>query len=524
MSGMTLDEAIGQLICPALGMRRDPPYDAERVHAELDRYGWGGYIVFRDRAEAWRDRLAALQARARRPLLVASDLEHGAGQQLLGASTFPSAMAFGATDDPDNAYALGAWTAREALDFGVNWIFAPVADVTNNPLNPIINIRSFGGEPARVAAMVAAFVRGCQDQGALACAKHFPGHGDTETDSHTRLGSVNATRARLEAVEFPPFRAALDADVASIMTAHLAVPALDRPELPATLSRRILTDLLRGDWGYEGLIVTDALLMGGITRTLAPEEAAVQAIAAGCDVLLMPPDAPATFEALRSAVASGRLDEARIFEAAERVRAAKARVGRACAPLPTEPPGSLAQRVAEAAITLAKGALPTPLPARGLAIAVDDGVPPERLAVWEQAAAQWGVTRRVALTTTEAEWQDLEARAAQAGLLVIGVFSGIQISKDRSLLPEKLVGPLTRLARLRPAIVISFSSPFLVAQFPDAIAWLLAYGSHPAQITGAIARLRAGGGFNGKLPLTLPAILPPDTRGRQDPHDASHFA
>lgn len=519
---MTLDDAIGQLICPALGMRRDAPDDPARVHAELDRYGWGGYIVFRDRADAWRDRLAALQARARRPLLIAADLEHGAGQQLLGASTFPSAQAFGATGDPETAYALGAWTAHEALACGVNWVLAPVADVTNNPRNPIINIRSFGGEPARVAAMVAAFVRGCQDQGALACAKHFPGHGDTSTDSHTRLGRVEAPRARLETVEFPPFRAAIAAGAASIMTAHLAVPALDDPGTPATLSRRILTGLLREDWGYAGLVVSDALVMGGITGGFAPDEAAVRAIAAGCDVLLMPPDASATHAALRAAVDDGRLSAERVFEAAARVRSAKAHLGAPRAPLPAEGPEALAERVATRAITLAHGAPPRPLPARVLAIAVDDGVPPERLAIWEAAVAPWA-HRRVALDTDAAAWRALEAEAAEAELVVLGVFSAIQISKDRSLLPEALLAPLTRLSRAVPTIAISYSSPFLVAQLPEAIAWVLAYGSHPVQIRAAIAALRTGH-FEGQLPVTLPTALPAAREGRDKPHDASHFA
>ncbi|HEY9857244.1 MAG TPA: glycoside hydrolase family 3 protein, partial [Stenomitos sp.] len=376
VESLTLHEAIGQLICPTLfgGDRQGIPYDAAAIGLDLARYGWGGYILFHGTRDEVASRLSALRAIARIPLLVAADLEHGAGQQVSGLHVFPTAMAFGAASEPEHAYELGAWTAREAQSVGINWVLAPVADVTNNPLNPIINIRSFGGDPLRVAAMVEAFVLGCQSQGALACAKHFPGHGDTETDSHSRLGQIRADRNRLEAVEWPPFQAAIAAGAASLMTAHLAVPALEAPDRPATLSRRIMTGVLRAEMGFDGLIVTDALVMGGITRTVDPAEAAIQAIAAGCDMLLMPPNPVVTFEALYDAAQSGRLSKERVFEAAGRVLAAKAKVH----PPGTEPlgldPETLARHVAARAITLAKGDPAWRLPEGAIGVAVDDGV------------------------------------------------------------------------------------------------------------------------------------------------------
>lgn len=517
---MRLHEAIGQLICPTLfhGASGQAGYDAARTHAELEAYQWGGYILFLDEREAARARIAALLAHAKTPLLIAADMEHGAGQQLAGLSVFPPLMAFGSTGNPDHAYALGAWTAYEALGVGVNWIFGPVADVTNNPLNPIINIRSFGGDPARVAEMVAAFVRGCQDYGALACAKHFPGHGDTETDSHTRLGTVSADLARLESVELPPFRAAVDAGVASVMTAHLAVPALDAPDVPATLSRAVLSGLLRERFGFGGLIVTDALVMGGITGTRDPLEAAIEAIAAGCDMLLMPPDPIATHQALARAVESGRLSEERVREAASRVLAAKARIH----PSGTAPSGSpeaLAATVAREALTMPKGQSTQALPARALAVAVDDGAELDRLAVWDRALAGRGITARrvVSRATTDAEWDALLAEAALVPHVVLGVFSPIRIHKDRSLLPEALLAPLRRLAASRRTTVVSFSSPFLVAQFPEAAAWLLTYGSRPVQIEAAVTALCEGSAFGGCLPVVLPKQLGGATTGHDGP-------
>jgi beta-glucosidase-like glycosyl hydrolase len=504
---MRIEDAIGQLLCPTLfgGPLRDHPYDAERIHAELDRYRWGGYILFHGARDATRARLADLQAASRVPLLIAADMEHGAGQQIQGLSVFPTAMAFGAIADPQAAYDLGAWTAAEALSVGINWILAPVADVTNNPRNPIINIRSFGGAAEQVARRIEAFIRGCQDQGALACAKHFPGHGDTETDSHSRLGVLHADRNQLDQVELPPFRAAIRAGVATLMTAHLAVPALGTDDRPATVSREVMTGLLREELGFDGLIVTDALVMGGITRTQDPVDAAVDALLAGCDMLLMPPDPVATYEGILRALDSGRLPASRILEAANRVLAAKSRLGTAHGPLPQRSAQNLALEVARGSLTAAKGDPAMRLPPRTFALAVDDGVEGDRLAAWREALARHDLSGRLAgHATNDAAWREIRREAEQAEAVLIGVFSPIRVSKDRSLLPQRLVERLREVCRLRPTTVISFSSPFLVAQFPEAAGWVLAYGSREFQIEAAIAALRNGSGLPGRLPVVIP--------------------
>ena len=211
---------------------------------------------------------------------------------------------------------------------GVPWIFAPDADVNSNPDNPIINTRSFGEDPARVSEFVAAFVRGVEENGGLATAKHFPGHGDTSTDSHLDLPTVTSDRAHLDRVELAPFRAAIAAGVSTIMTGHLAVPALEPdPDVPATMSPKISTDLLRGQMGFDGLVVTDALDMGGVTVRYPPGEVAVRSILAGADVLLVPPVLDAALEAVRDAVASGRIPMSRLDEAVTRVLRAKAKLG-----------------------------------------------------------------------------------------------------------------------------------------------------------------------------------------------------
>lgn len=509
---LSLEAAVGQLICPTLfgAQLAERPYHAEAAALELERYGWGGYILFHGQQDETRERVKALQVASRLPLLVAADMEHGAGQQIDGLSAFPPAMAFGATQDPNLAYQLGAWTAREALSVGVNWVFAPVADVTSNPLNPIINIRSFGGDPARVAAMVAAFVRGCQGQGALACAKHFPGHGDTATDSHTRLAAVMADRARLDAIELVPFRAAIASGVASIMSAHLALPGLGIDE-PATLSRAAMTGLLREELGFTGLIVSDALLMGGITTFASPAQAAVQAVLAGCDVLLMPPDPYAAHAALVDAVEGGKLSEARVYEAAERVIEAKRRLAVPPASAPAGTPRDLARQVAGASLTLAKGEQGARLALGTLAIGVDDGADPSRIAAWRLALDAHGLGRHtlVSRATTPRQWEALIQEAGAVPSVVVGVFSPIRVSKDRSLLSEDLLAPLRAIAARVPTTVVSFSSPFLVTQFPEAAAWVLTYGSEPEQIEAAIDALRRGLPLPATLPVTLPSEPPP---------------
>lgn len=490
MTSLSLPQAIGQLICPTLfgGQLRDRRFALDQAVDDLGRHQWGGYILFHGEREDTRQVLQALQAASAVPLLIAADLEQGAGQHIRGLSSFPNAMAIGATRDPDLAYQAGAWTAFEALSVGINWVLAPVADVNANPQNPIINVRSFGGDPEGVARMAAAFIRGVQHQGALACAKHFPGHGDTALDSHTRLAVVDADRTRLEVVEWPPFRAAIAAGVATLMTAHLALPRLGVTG-PATLDRRIMTDLLRNEWGYQGLLVTDALVMGGITTTTDPLEASIQAIEAGCDMLLMPPDPMAARAALLAAVQSGRLSEARVFEAAGRVLAAKSRV-RESSPPPAGDPSGLATAIAQRAITLAKGSLPAgPV----VAVVVDDGAEPERVVEFSAILDAHGVS---AIST--------ERLPSVTDPILLAVFSPIRVSKDRSLLPQTLVDRLMALMAGKPHTVVSFGSPFVVAQFPEADGWILAYGSQTVQMKAAVEAILGERPYLGTCPVALP--------------------
>src|SRR5260370_9093750 len=270
--------------------------------------------------------LNRMQRMAKIPLIVAGDFERGASMRVDGMTLFPHAMSFAAAGDSRDTRYMGEITARDSKALGFHWIFFPVVDVNNNPDNPIIHTRSFGESPRVVSEHVLAFIQGSRTDPKsriLTTAKHFPGHGDTAEDSHLKVASIQSDRAHLESVELVPFRAAIAEAVDAIMTAHIAVPPIDSPDLPATLSTAIMTGLLRYELQFHGLIVTDALEMGGVANGYSTGEAAIRALEAGADVLLMPPDPVAAIRAVRASGRTGRLTVKRIDESVTRVLATK---------------------------------------------------------------------------------------------------------------------------------------------------------------------------------------------------------
>lgn len=306
----------------------------DKLQHWLQDLGVGGVILLGGSAAELALRAQQLQEWAQVPLLVAADIEEGVGQRFAGATWFPPPMAIAqiARQDLSKAvhYAeqMGAWTAQEALAVGLNWVLAPVVDVNNNPQNPVINVRAFGDTPEIVSQLATAFIRGAQSHPVLTTAKHFPGHGDTATDSHLALPVLPHDWERLCQVELPPFKAAIAAGVDGVMSAHLQIPALD-PNLPATLSQRILTQALRQELGFKGLIVTDALVMGAIANRYGAQEAPVLAVEAGADILLMPVDPPGAIQAVCDAVEAGRISPDQIRASVERIWRAKQK---ACGP------------------------------------------------------------------------------------------------------------------------------------------------------------------------------------------------
>ncbi len=329
LQAMTLEEKIGQLIVPPMiAPFLDPrSSDVKELEREVTVYKVGGFHTFAHDSIEFVRLHTRLQRAAKVPLLLTADLEGGAGYQFNGGTRVPRAMALGATGSEELVYEAGRITALEGRALGIGVNFYPVVDVNNNPQNPIINLRAFGEDPQEVARFGAAYIRGSHAGGLLATAKHFPGHGDTSADSHIELPVIELGRERLDQIELPPFRAAVDAGVDAVMTAHICLPKLEpEPCPPASLSPAVTTKLLRNDLHFPGLIFTDALTMSGITAKYSPEEAAVLAVKAGADVLLIPVDTAKTVQALKRAVESGDIPLERIEASVRRILEAKAQL------------------------------------------------------------------------------------------------------------------------------------------------------------------------------------------------------
>jgi beta-glucosidase-like glycosyl hydrolase len=350
----------GRLILPALRAAADGGFghEAARIADALD-LGVGGFIVFGGTVESVRRLTADLFRRAGRPMLIAADLERGAGQQVAGLTEFPPPLALASLEDAAVVRWAGAVTAQEARAVGINWVFAPVGDLDVLADNPIVQTRAFGDDPNRVASLVRTWIEGCQDAGALACAKHFPGHGRTTVDSHIALPVVSDSADTLRDSDLLPFSIAVECGVASMMTAHVAYPALDASGVPATISGPIMAEL-RERLGFDGLVVTDALIMDGALVGRRESDAAVEAVQAGVDLLLYPNDARRVRDALEQALASGALSPARLAEALRRYDRALALATSATPPV-TRGPFESADALADALLAqgMLRGGAPT---------------------------------------------------------------------------------------------------------------------------------------------------------------------
>src|SRR6202049_4609382 len=335
---LSTEEKVGQLFI--VGVRAEflnvasPEY--LRLRDSIRKYHLGGFTMtvrwdppFLDRNQPYEaaELLNRLQQDSKLPLLIAADFERGVIMRLHGATEFPHAMAFGAAGKQEYAEAFWRITAQESRAIGVHWNFFPDADVNSNPANPIINTRSFGEDPQQVGDLVTAYIKGAHEAGMLTTVKHFPGHGDTATDSHLGLAQVTGDRARLDAVELPPFRRAIEAGVDAVMVAHVTVPALDpEPNRVATTSRAIVTGLLKEDMGFKGIVVTDALDMAGLTRLHAKDigAAAVESFQAGNDMLIIPANLDASYRSVLQAVQSGEISRQRLDQSVHKILELKA--------------------------------------------------------------------------------------------------------------------------------------------------------------------------------------------------------
>ncbi len=563
---MTLEEKVGQLVMIGAHARymSEDSASLRALRRAVVENRVGGVIWFRSNVYEAAVLGAELQREARLPLLFAADLESGTGMRFDDTTQGPWAMALAATSDPELAERRGEVTAREARALGIGQVYAPVADVNVNPANPVINVRSFGEDPADVSRFVAATVRGLNRGGVLATLKHFPGHGDTSVDSHRSLPVLAADRERLFTVELLPFRAGLAAQARSVMVGHLAVPALDNtpapplvgaaakdtapdapgplsvasgiPEvetqgtLPATLSKPITTGLLRKELAFEGLIVTDALDMGGIVAHFTSEEAAVRAVEAGADQLLKPPDSEAAIRGVLAAVRSGRLSEARIDESVRRILIEKGLLGlfeSRTPPLPNvarevgrREHEELEAEIAKRSLTLVreeKGALPLNLSSRLVhLIVLDDAFAP---ALPSTLVNELGKRANVAWKTVALDPRSTREEADAVGValegadaILVSLFVRARSGAGRIAVPELAKPVLKRAASGgKPAVAVSFGSPYLLLEFPDFRTYLCAYGSQDV-VQAAVARALLGeAGLAGRLPVSLPGLAPRGT-------------
>ena len=538
LSSLTLREMIGQLIIPWMpgGYTSTTGPEFLEYAGYVEEAGIGGVSISIGLPHSYGAKLNALQRRARIPLLVTSDFENGGPGMRInhsyalptllpqgGGTSFPPTMAFGAIGEPFFVREYGRITAREARAVGVHLNFAPVLDVNSNPLNPIINTRAFGEDPEAVARLGVAYIQGAHEGGILTTAKHFPGHGDTRTDSHVELPVVDADRARLEALELIPFRRAVEAGVDAVMTAHVAVPEILGPQgPPATLSPYFLTEILRQDMGFQGLVLTDALRMGAISQGYGVGESGVLALEAGADVLLGPEDVWETLEAVEAAVESGRISRSRLEASVRRVLEMKARVGLDRSRLVDLDEidnlvGSgehlaFADEAAARSITLPRdrdGLIPVdPRETPALlhlvyAREADLAAGREMTAVLEEYFPRV-VTRRLTPDSPATRYGELAWELGAAQFLVVSAFVPPRAGAGDVAVPEDLASFVEESQGRRPTLLISFGNPYLLSAFPDLGTYLVAWGSREVSQRAAARAMVGENGITGTLPITLP--------------------
>ncbi|HEV8214757.1 MAG TPA: glycoside hydrolase family 3 protein [Gemmatimonadaceae bacterium] len=543
LSSLSLRERVGQMVMVwVLGDYtnvRDSSY--AEVIRWVERDGIGGVSMSLGTPIEVAAKLNDLQRRARVPLLVSADLEPGLGRLEGGlfahymldagsATVFPPAMAIAATGRDSDAYDVGRAIAEEGRAVGIHVNFAPVVDVNNNPSNPVINTRSFGEDPRRVARLSANFVRGAMDGGQLATAKHFPGHGDTDVDSHVGLPVVGASMARLDSVELVPFKAAIAAGASLVMTAHIALPAVNGDSsTPATLAPRIITGLLRDSLHFRGVAITDAMTMEGIGKGYSAEQSSVLAVQAGAEILLKPSDATRAINAVVAAVDRGEISRSRIDSAARHMLELKARSGVAFAPTVSlerlrEIVGSPAHRaiaagVARRAITLLRDR-DTLVPLRGTArVAIVQYAPETEIKAGRAFLAEMrrspGLSARGAIvqagkilpSATPDALAAIDRSIGEGDAVVVTAFVRRVEGEGRVAIPQPVADWINGLAGRRKMIVVALGNPYIIRQLPNVGTYLVTYG-----VTDDLERAAARGivgadAISGVAPVTLPGFF-----------------
>jgi beta-N-acetylhexosaminidase len=470
--------------------------------------------------------LNRLQRDSKLPLLFAADFERGASMRVNSTTPWPYNMAFAAAQDLDATRDEAAETAREARALGVNWIFAPVSDVNNNPDNPIINIRSYGEDPLMVSRFVRAYIQGAHSDKlnpVLVTAKHFPGHGDTAQDSHLGLARIDADRQRIDAVELEPFRAAIAAGVDTVMTAHIAVPALEPEDEPATVSSKIMTGVLRDELGFHGIVVTDAMDMQGLAAMFGTGEAAVRSLEAGSDVLLMPKRAEDAIQGIVSAVASGRITKRRLDESVAKVLAAKVQLGLArkrevdlarIVDIVDSPEAEeRAQSVADHAVTLVsdqKDQLPLRHPESACLIALSEnrhGQQGMRLIEEAKKRAPEMAAFPLDPGMSQADLDQVREQTSTCSQIIVAAFVSVSAYRGNVALAGRFPDFLNALiAGKIPVTLASLGNPYLARSFPNATAYLTTFSPTPTSETALAKALFGEIAITGRLPVSIPGV------------------
>ncbi len=550
---MTLDEKIGQMVHIGINARyanQDSEFFQEVLKDVRDNKV-GGIILFGAPIYESVHFVNRMQQNARTPLLISIDAETGVGMRFMDAANFPWAMAVAATGDPAYARKIGEVTGREARLLGIQHVFAPVLDVNNNPDNPVINVRSFGEDPSMVGAFGAELIKGLQSQRVMATAKHFPGHGDTAIDSHRGLPLIDVDRERLNRVELPPFRAAIEAGVASVMIGHIGLPRIDPAEIkpiknalrvdaeegaeivtekttvPATLSKIIQTDILRNEMGFKGLIVSDAMGMSGLTLYVDQADAAVRAVLAGTDILEKPADTGAMIRGLKEAVAKGQVPESRIDESVKKIIAWKHAVGlfknkladidAIDGTLSSKSVYALSEEIASKAVTLLRndaGTLPLRSDAGVVFLGLSNTFEGEATAAPFVRTLRDAGIRHQSFVIQENSSRDAIQRAKDAAMkadvVIVGLFGRVRSGAKNSVgVPEAGARLLDELIGADKNIVgIAFGNPYALRGFPKLKTYLVAFGDMAALQRAAARSVFGMQSVTGRMPISIPGMYP----------------
>jgi beta-N-acetylhexosaminidase len=519
-----LNEKIGQLFCASL--RWDELKDVVEVRSHMDRFiemGVGGLILYGGDLEETPRILKDLQGRLETPLLIMADMETGPAQQIQGGTEFPSMMAIGASRSRELARRVGRATALEANSLGINLLLSPVLDVNTNPLNPIVGVRAFGGSPTLVADLGAEYLKGCQETGVIATAKHFPGHGDTDLDSHITLPVVRRGPGRLRELEIPPFKKAISEGVMAVMVGHIAIPAVTGSESrPASLSREIVIDILRTELGFKGLVMSDAMIMEGVREFTGEKGPVIEALQAGIDILVYVDDVQRSIEVVQTALEDGSLDPGIVEEALMRVSVARNYLdskGRQKT-YPLRKPRSsehqqLACEVADLSATLLRNRnalLPVTSADKGVFVIYEDDEPRYEMILPQRLREVYPEWQLISIDHTRRELSIEQTEQVKAtSKVILFVFSPVRacrgvsdLSPDGRLILDKIF-EMTGSSGL-----VSLGSPYMMRLFPRIDGYLCLYSHSVASQESALKVIGGDLKPSGKLPVSIPGLYPCD--------------